>query len=245
VTDLDPILAVLLYSSLAAGAAALGVLPEALLGRLSRPAFGWANAAAAGLMLGVAYALLTQTNVVNVFQGAAGAVLGLGLVRATHAMVSPDEPDLNDLDSTDPSYGYQLFLLNVLHGAHEGVAIGAAMSVSLPFGISMALALGVHNIPEAMVFTSVVRSRGLGLAQATALAVAGNLNQVLVSVVVFAVIAAAPVLLPWAIGFAMGALTYLVLAELLPESYQQAGHTSIAVVTLVAMGVVVVLGSAP
>jgi zinc transporter, ZIP family len=245
VTDLDPILAVLLYSSLAAGAAALGVLPEALLGRLSRPAFGWANAAAAGLMLGVAYALLTQTNVVNVFHGAAGAVLGLGLVRATHAMVSPDEADLNDLDNTDPSYGYQLFLLNVLHGAHEGVAIGAAMSVSLPFGVSMALALGVHNVPEAMVFTSVVRSRGIGLAQATALAVAGNLNQVLVSVVVFAVIVAAPVLLPWAIGFAMGALTYLVLVELLPESYQQAGHTSIAVVTLVAMGVVVALGNAP
>jgi len=245
VTTLDPILAVLAYSSLAAVAAALGVLPEAIWGRLSRPVFGWANAAASGLMLGVAYALLTQTNVVNVFQGAAGAVLGLALVRATHATVSPDEPDLNDLENTDPAYGYQLFLLNVLHGAHEGVAIGAAMSVSLPFGISMALALGVHNIPEAMVFTSVVRARGVGLAQATALAVAGNLNQVLVSVVVFAVILAVPALLPWAIGFAMGALTYLVLVELLPESYQQAGHTSIAVVTLVAMGVVIALGSAP
>jgi len=245
VTDLDPILAVLAYSSLAAFAAAFGVVPEAVLGRLSRPVLGWSNAAAAGLMLGVAYALLTQTNVVQVFQGAAGAVVGVVLVRATHALVSPNEPDLNDLDNTDPAYGYQLFLLNVLHGAHEGVAIGAAMAVSLPFGISMALALAVHNVPEAMVFTAVVRARGVRLGPATALAVAGNLNQVLVSVVVFAIILAAPVVLPWAVGFAMGALTYLVLVELLPESYQQAGHTSIALVTLVAMGVVVALGSTP
>ena len=50
-----------------------------------------------------------------------------------------------------------------------------------------------------------------------------------------------PVVLPWALGFAVGALTYLVLVELLPESYRQAGHTSIALVALVAMGIVVLL----
>ena len=33
------------------------------------------------------------------------------------------------------------------------------------------------------------------------------------------------------------------MVELLPESYAQAGHTSIALVTLVAMGIVVALGS--
>ena len=52
---------------------------------------------------------------------------------------------------------------------------------------------------------------------------------------------ALPVLLPWAIGFSVGALVYLVLVELLPESYRQAGPTSIALVTLVAMGIVVAL----
>ena len=44
------------------------------------------------------------------------------------------------------------------------------------------------------------------------------------------------------IGFAVGSLIYLVLAELLPESYRQAGHTSIALVTLITMGIVVGLG---
>ncbi len=55
-------------------------------------------------------------------------------------------------------------------------------------------------------------------------------------------VGAVPAVLPWAIGFAVGSLIYLVLAELLPESYRQAGHTSIALVTLVTMGIVVGLG---
>ena len=50
-----------------------------------------------------------------------------------------------------------------------------------------------------------------------------------------------PWLLPWVAGFAVGALIYRTLVELLPESYRQAGQTSIAVVTLLAMGVVVLL----
>ena len=59
---------------------------------------------------------------------------------------------------------------------------------------------------------------------------------------VFSVVGALPVLLPWALGFAAGALIYLLLSELLPEAYQQAGHTSIAMVALLAMATVVALG---
>ena len=79
---------------------------------------------------------------------------------------------------------------------------------------------------------------------AAALAVATNLNQVLVAVVTFAVVGAAPFLLPWALGFAVGALVQLVLVELLPESYRVAGYTSIAVVASIAMGMVVLLEGA-
>jgi zinc transporter ZupT len=48
--------------------------------------------------------------------------------------------------------------------------------------------------------------------------------------------------LPWALGFAVGGLIYLVMAELLPECYRQAGRRTIALVTIVAMGIVVLLG---
>jgi len=241
---LDPTLAVLLYATVAAFAAALGSLPQAILGRLPLRLLGWSNALAAGLMLGVAYALLDVglPDRPAVLQAGVGAVLGIALARLAHVGTGTEGMDLNRLDEAGPAYGYQVVLVNALHAAPEGMAIGAAMLASLPFGISMALALAVHNIPEAMVLTSILASRGLPVRYAAALAVAVNANQVLVAVVTFAVAGALPFLFPWAVGFAVGGLTYLVLAELLPESYRQAGHTSIALVTLVAMGIVVALG---
>lgn len=241
-TSLDPILVVLLYASLAAAAAALGVLPHALAGRLPLPVLGWSNALASGLMLGVAYSLFALVFASDLLGGAVGALAGVGLVWLVHRGAGTAELDLNRLGELEPAYGYQVVLVNVLHSAYEGIAIGTAMLISLPFGISMAATLAVHNVPEAMILTAVVTGRGASLPQAAALAVATNLSQVLLAVVTFGVVGAVPGLLPWAAGFAAGTLIYLVFVELLPESYREAGHTSIALVTLIAMGIVVAFG---
>lgn len=237
----DPTLTVLMYSSLAAMTAVIGVLPQAVRGPPSLPAIGWANALAAGLMMGVAYTLLTAGLGDALTEGGVGALLGIVFVRATHALTETGELDLARLDEAGPEYGYKVLLADTLHAAHEGIAIGAAMGISLPLGISMAVALGVHNVPEAMILGRVLTRRGAGVLQASGLAMAANINQVLLAVVTFAVTGAAPALLPWVTGFSVGALLYLLLVELLPESYRQAGHTSIALVTLVAMGMVVLL----
>ena len=238
---MDATLTVVLYSSLAAAMAALGVLP--LMSGRKPPLrwIGWANALASGLMLGVAYALMSAGLSSGPLAGGAGGLLGIGFVYFTHVATGTVNLELNRLDDERPEYGYQVILLNALHAAHEGIAIGVAMAVSLSFGILMALALAVHNVPEATILSAVVTNRGLRLRNAALLAVAANVNQVLLAVVTFALVSAAPSLLPWALGFAVGALLYLTMVELLPESYREAGHTSIALVTIVAMGMVVLL----
>lgn len=241
---LDPTLVVLLFSSLSALAAALGVLPQAVRGRLSSASIGWSNALAAGLMLGVAYALLTLGPGTGVLAVGIGALAGLAFVRLTHAATGTGELDVKRLEERGPEYGYQLILGDALHAAHEGVAIGVAMLVSLPLGVATALALAVHNVPEAMVLVSALTSRGVRLSHAAGIAVAANANQVLLAIVTFAVAGAAPELLPWVAGFAVGALVYLVLVDLLPESYRQAGHTSIALVAVAALAMVVLLTGA-
>ena len=105
----------------------------------------------------------------------------------------------------------------------------------------MAATLAVHNIPEAMVLSTVLTRKGLSLPRAAAVSVAVNVNQVLLAAISFGLLGLFPAALPVVAGFAVGALMYRSLVELLPESYHQAGETSIAVVTLLAMGVVVLL----
>jgi zinc transporter ZupT len=238
---LDATMTVLLYSTLAAAAAALGVIPVAWRGVVPLAWIGWSNALASGLMLGVAYSLMATGLEHGALWGGVGAALGIAFVHLTHLATGTADMDLNRLDEPNPAYGYQVILVNTFHAAHEGIAIGVGMAVSVPFGILMALALAVHNIPEAAIQTSIVTKRGARLRDAAALAVVTNVNQVLLAVVSYSVLVAAPGLLPWVLGFAVGSLIYLVMVELLPESYREAGHTSIALVTIVAMGMVVLL----
>lgn len=239
---IEPVLQVFVWSLAAALAAGLGVVPQAVLGRLPRSLLGWGNALAAGLMLGVAYALLDRGLGDALLLGGLGAVVGLISVEATHRLTGAEELDLNCLDELDPAYGYQVVVVTALHSAYEGVAIGTAMLLSLPFGISMTAVLAVHNIPEAMLLTAVLRARGVALSHAATLAVAAKLSQVLLAVAVFALGASWVAALPLLVGFSTGALLQLLLEELLPEAYRQAGSTGIALVTLVAMGMVVALG---
>jgi len=238
---MNPTLTVLFYSASAAAAAALGAIPFARRDRIPTAWIGWANAVAAGLMLGTAYGIAEAALAGTVLAGATGAFLGIGFIYWTHLIAHTEDLDLNRLERTSPEYGYQVVLVQFLHSASEGVAIGVAMSLNIGLGVFTAVAFAVHNIPEGAVLCAVLRARGIRLKDAAGLAIVTKTSQILLSLVTFALIAAMPSLLPWALGFAVGALVYLVMMEPLPESYRQAGHTSIALVTSVAMGIVVLL----
>jgi ZIP family zinc transporter len=241
VTTLPPLIVVLVVAGAAALTSAIGTLPQLFGHPPSRPVIGWANALAGGLMLGVAYTLLTDGLGGGLAAGGIGALLGIGFVRSSHALVGTGELDVDRLQAAGSSGGYKAVVVDTLHAADEGVAIGVAMSVALPLGGVMAATLAVHNIPEAMLLTTVLTREGLRASRAAGVAVLVNANQVLLAVATFAVLSVVPGLLPWLAGFAVGTLMSRALVELLPESYHQAGVTSIAMVTLMAMGVVVLL----
>jgi len=235
---MNGVLTVLGYASIAAAAAALGALPTRRSPAVPLRWLGWANAVAAGLMLGAAYSLTLDGAGVPRLEWAAGAVAGILFVHWTHAFTGTGELGLNQLHASEPDYGYRILIVDSLHGASEGVAIGVAMALDLGFGIFMAMVFAVHNVAEATVLCAVLRSGGVRPARAAALAVTTNAGQVLLAIVTYALVLAAPSLLPWSLGVAAGALVCLVLVELLPESYLEAGSPAIALLTSVAIGAI-------
>jgi zinc transporter ZupT len=137
---------------------------------------GWAMAVAAGLMLGAAYALFTAGfRTGTALAGAGGAGAGIAFVALTQVLFTTTD--------AGPESGHQRVLIDLLHAAPEGIAIGAALTVSPAFGAFLALALGVHNVPEATVFATALVARGVRRRTAAMLAVLGNFNQVLFAVV--------------------------------------------------------------
>ncbi len=234
-------LTILLWSSVAAVSASAGAL--FLVGRELPPRawLGWANAVAAGLMLGAAYAITVDGFATGPVVAAIAAGLGALFVAGTHQFAGTEELDLNRLAEQPPEYGYKVLLIQGVHSAWEGVAIGAAAVLDLRFGVFMAMVFLVHNVAEAMILCSVLRGRSVPLFQAAILAVLSNMGQVLLAVATLAVVTAAPAAVPWAVGFSVGALVQLVLVELLPEAYREAGTGSIALVTSLAVGVIALL----
>jgi ZIP family zinc transporter len=105
----------------------------------------------------------------------------------------------------------------------------------------MALALAIHNVAEGAVLCAVLAGQGASSTRAAAIAVASNLATVPAAAGTLLAVAAWPVLTPWLLGLAVGTLVYLVMVDLLPEAYLQAGHASIALVVSLTLGAIVLL----
>lgn len=222
---MPPAATLLAWTAIATLAAGLGALVGAR--RPSLALLGWANAAAAGLMLGVGYTVMEaglRVAALGATLGAAVGVLFMHLIRAEGAELHSD------------------VAASALHSAAEGIAIGAAAAAAIPLGLVLASTLAVHNVGEGAVLGAALAERGERASRAAALATAARLGQPVLAVAAFAALAAAPALLPWALGAGFGALFYLILAELLPASYGQVGRTSIALVVILAAGIVALLG---
>jgi zinc transporter ZupT len=238
---MDGTLATLLFASIAAAVAALGPLPWVFRREPSAALLGVANALAAGMMLGAAYILAAEGLGVDALVGAAGALAGILFVWGSHAFGGTSELRLNLTADTSPDYGYKVLVVNGMHSASEGVAIGVAIFLDLRLGIFMALAFAVHNIAEATTLCAVLIPRGVSRARAAMLGVFTNVTQVLLAVVCYTVLVAEPGMLTVMLGFAVGAMIYLTVVELLPEAYLEVHQTAIAVTASVAMSVVALL----
>ena len=110
-----------------------------------------------------------------------------------------------------------------LHNIPEGMTIGASFAVSDNLmwgtGMIMAVLIGLHNIPEGMAVAVPLISGGPGRVKATLLTAACGLPTVLGAWLGFWLGDIGPLGLTMSLGFASGAMLYVVFGEIMPESY--------------------------
>ena len=110
-----------------------------------------------------------------------------------------------------------------LHNIPEGMTIGASFAVSSDLmwgtGMIMAVLIGLHNIPEGMAVAVPLISGGTGRVRATLLTAACGLPTVLGAWLGFWLGDIGPLGLTMSLGFASGAMLYVVFGEIMPESY--------------------------
>jgi len=222
----------------ASAATALGVIPGWLNPQDPSRHLGWANALASGMMLGISYVLLQQGITAGPVGGITASVVGIVFIYAVHrfTMFSPVDP-IHPHDRLPPVR--HVVQRGAFHSAVEGVAIGVGFLVDPTLGLFLAGTLALHNVAEGTAIIAALSARGWSISGATMLAVVTKSTHIPMAVMTVAWLGAAA--LPLGLGFVAGAMFYLVLVDLLPESYLQRGHTGIAIAASAAISIVVLV----
>jgi ZIP family zinc transporter len=105
------------------------------------------------------------------------------------------------------------------HSFPEGLAIGVAFgSGELGLGLLMTIAISIHNIPEGIAVSLPLRAAGVSGWKCVGWAIVSGIPQPLAAIPAYLAVIAFRPILPYAFGVAAGAMFYLVLSEMIPES---------------------------
>jgi zinc transporter ZupT len=118
-----------------------------------------------------------------------------------------------------------------VHSFAEGAAVGVSFGGGESLATAITIAIAVHNIPEGLAISAVMRPRGASLAACIGWSIFSSLPQPITAVPAFMFVEQFSSVLPYGLGFAAGAMVFMVLVELLPEAYEQALGRSVGLVT--------------
>jgi zinc transporter ZupT len=219
-----------LLTALATG---LGAAPLALRRAVPGRGLALANAAAAGFMLAAGAGLLREGWAHDpgraLVGGAAGALFVLAARRAFRGRTDAHL-------GADALKAATIVGVMTIHSVAEGVGVGVAYGGGEALGMFITIAIAVHNVPEGLAISLVLVPRGVRPLKAAGWSVFSSLPQPLLAVPAFLFVESFLPLLPLGLGFAAGAMAWMVAAELLPDARAGASGRAVAAALLAAYG---------
>jgi ZIP family zinc transporter len=128
-----------------------------------------------------------------------------------------------------------LILAITLHNIPEGLAVGVAFgavaagfpSADLAGAVALAIGIGIQNFPEGLAVSMPLRREGLSRLRAFWYGQLSGVVEPIAGVLGAALVLIARPVLPYALAYAAGAMIFVVVEELVPES-QTSGHSHAA-----------------
>jgi len=177
---------------------------------------------------------------------AAGFLLGAGLLFALDRIL----PHLHLFLPQEQAEGLKthwqkttlLALAITLHNIPEGLAVGVAFgaaslsltgSGTLGGAIALAVGIGLQNLPEGLAVSGPLRAAGVSRQQSFVLGQLSGLVEPLAGVLGALAVTRMMAILPYALSFAAGAMIFVVVEEVIPES-QGSGDSDLSTIGLIA-----------
>jgi ZIP family zinc transporter len=143
-----------------------------------------------------------------------------------------------------------VFLAMTFHSIPEGVAVGVGYGAEghdaqyAGLGLYIAVAIAIHNIPEGLAVALPMRVNGASIPRCFVAAFVTSLPQPIAAVPASLMVwFFQPLMLPM-LGFAAGAMMYLVIVELIPDALETRNPTQIAWAFMIGFGLMVLVQAA-
>ena len=212
------------------------------------------NGFAAGVMIAASFWSLLAPSISYAEQNGYGtwswvpAVVGFlagGLFLRLIDVVIPhlhfNEPIENrEGPKTKASKNLLLFLAVTIHNIPEGLAVGVAFGAVVSgaangdaflSALGLALGIGIQNIPEGSALSMPIRAAGSSRWRAFNLGQLSAIVEPIAAVIGAVAVITMTTILPYALAFAAGAMIFVVVEQLIPES-QTNGNKDIATLSL-------------
>lgn len=228
----DPVMMGALASLLAGAATGVGALPLLGLARLDARRENAVLGFAAGVMLTAAfYSLILPAvhahsasegpRLLSAFYVGLSVMAGAGLLELLDHILpeaAAFRPSNENMAAGRARQLWLLVLAMTLHNVPEGMAVGIGFADGHEQrGLSTAIGIGIQNVPEGMAVGGAMLVLGKGRLRAVLIAFASGLVEPLAGTLAAAIVAEARSLLPWGLGLAAGAMTHIVVSQILPD----------------------------
>lgn len=186
---------------------------------------------------------------------AAGFLVGglaLRLIDALFPHLHLDKEDVSQAEGLQPpkklSKTALLFLAITIHNFPEGLAVGVTFGAlagghpsqaALLGALGLAIGIGLQNVPEGAALSIPIRADGKSRLRAFYLGSMSAIVEPIGAVMGAGLVMLMMPILPYALSFAAGAMIFVVVEELIPES-QTNGNTDIATLGLI-LGFVIMM----
>lgn len=220
-----------ILSALATG---LGAIPAHFLKDNSKTIRAFSSAAAAGMMTSASVFSLANEgiNLKEKFFYAPyvvilGLLLGAAFFRYTEKKFHT-HPNIHKyyVKKGFTKRGFLIFIAMFIHSIPEGIAIGVAFATgNFQFGLIMAIAISVHNIPEGIAISLPLKADGVSTKKCAWISILTSVPQPLMAVPSAMLAWFFEPILPIGLGFAGGAMIYLVVSELIPDALEEGGKS--------------------
>jgi zinc transporter ZupT len=230
---------VFLYGLLTALATGLGALPFLFTSSVAPRTIAIAESIAAGLMLGASVGLLLEGARYGMPQTLTGAALGLVFIVFGRRALQGREVSFGGIRGAGARQVLLMVGVMTLHSFSEGVAVGVSFGGGKTLATLITVAIAVHNIPEGLAISAVMRPKGASIPVCAGWSIFSSLPQPLMAVPAFLFVDLFRPVLPYGLGFAAGAMVFMVFLELLPEAYAAARATTVGLAVSVSLGAMI------